>query len=103
MTDDLLQRALRIADRSMFAVLQSDTVAHDEFRTVLGLTDDTGQEVATLAEASPALQEAVAWLLERDYVQLSEDPSGQYVDVNRRPGEDDDDEADPGDNGDLQP
>lgn len=83
-----MQRALDIADRAMFSLLESEAVAHDDFRTVLGLTNEAQQEVACLAEASEALQEAVAWLLERGYVEMAEDPSGQYVNVVRRPGED---------------
>ena len=93
--EDLLTRALRIADSSMFALLESETVAHDEYRTVLGLTNEEQQEVASLPEASEAMQEAVAWLMERGYVEMAEDPSGQYVNVLRRPGEDDDEDMEP--------
>ena len=53
------------------------------------------QEVASLPEASDAMQEAVAWLMERGYVEMAEDPSGQYVNVLRRPGEDDDEDMEP--------
>lgn len=93
--EDLLTRALRIADSSMFALLETETVAHDEYRTVLGLTNEAQQEVASLPEASEAMQEAVAWLMERGYVEMAEDPSGQYVNVLRRPGEDDDEDMEP--------
>lgn len=34
-TEDLLTRALRIADSSMFSLLETETVAHDEYHTVL--------------------------------------------------------------------
>jgi hypothetical protein len=78
-----------------FSVLLSETVPHDDFQTVLGLTNVCQQEVARLTDASQALREAVDWLMERGYVELSEDPSGQYVDVVRRPGEDEDDEHAP--------
>ncbi len=91
-SEDLLTRALRIADSSMFELLETETVAHDEYRTVLGLTNEAQQEVASLAEASEAMQQAVAWLIERGYVEMAEDPSGQYVNVLRRPGEDDDED-----------
>ena len=94
-TEDLLTRALRIADSSMFSLLETETVAHDEYRTVLGLTNEEQQEVASLAEASEAMQEAVAWLMERGYVEMAEDPSGEYVNVLRRPGEDDDEDYEP--------
>lgn len=94
-TEDLLTRALRIADSSMFSLLETETVAHDEYHTVLGLTNEEQQEVASLAEASEAMQEAVAWLIERGYVEMAEDPSGEYVNVLRRPGEDDDEEGEP--------
>jgi hypothetical protein len=83
-------RALAIADRSMFERLDTEAVAHDDFRTVLGLTDEDQQEVARLADASQAMQEAVAWLIERGYVEMAEDTSGEYVNVIRRPGEDED-------------
>ena len=92
--EDLLTRALRIADSSMFALLETETVAHNS-GTVLGLTNEAQQEVASLPEASEAMQEAVAWLMERGYVEMAEDPSGQYVNVLRRPGEDDDEDMEP--------
>lgn len=87
----LLMQGLQLADEAMFAVLETETVAHDEYRTVLGLTNEDALEVPRLADASESLQQAVAWLRERGYVGLSEDPSGQYVDVMRRPGEEGDD------------
>lgn len=46
-------------------------------------------------EPSEAMQEAVAWLMARGYVEMAEDPSSQYVNVLRRPGEDDDEEGEP--------
>lgn len=39
--------------------------------------------------------EAGAWLMERGYVEMAEDPSGQYVNVLRRPGEDEDEDMEP--------
>ena len=92
---EMAQRALDLADRSMFDLLESEAIAHDEYRTVLGLTNEGQQEVASLAEASEAMQEAVQWLRERGYVEIAEDPSGEYVNVLRRPGEDDNEDMEP--------
>lgn len=88
MTEPTAERAFEIADEAMFSPLECECVAHDEFRTVLGLADEQCQEVASLAEASAAIREAVEWLIPRGYVELASDPSGEYVSVLRRPGED---------------
>lgn len=81
-------RAFQIADEAMFERLESECVPSDEYRTVLGLTDEGQQEVKTLAEASSAIQEAYEWLHPRGYVEVGEDKDGEFINVVRRPGED---------------
>jgi len=87
-TPEQIARAFEIADEAMFELLESECVPHDEFRTVLGLTDDGQLEVKTLAEAAPAIQEAYEWLHPRGYVELGQDKDGEFINVIRRPGED---------------
>ncbi len=81
------RRAFAIADRAMFEVLRTETVAIDDFECTLAITNAEGQPVHSIELASAELREAVAWLQQRHYIQLSSDGLGQYIDVNRRPGE----------------
>lgn len=84
---EVLDRAVEIADKAMFELLDTLAVAHDAHHTTFGLTNDDQEEVASLEEASTHLREAVEWLLERSYVETVIDQSGEYVYVLRRPGE----------------
>lgn len=84
----LTARAFEIADESMFEVLISHCVIGDEFQTLLGLVDEAGAEVRSLAEADANIAEAFEWLQPRGYVELAEDPEGEHILVVRRPGED---------------
>lgn len=86
-TPDQIGRAFEIADQAMFELLNSEGVPGDEHRTVFGFVDESCQEVASLAEASPAMRKAFEWLRERGYVELGEDKDGECVNVSRRPGE----------------
>lgn len=81
-------RAFEISDEAMFELLQAHCIPQDEFRVVLGLTGESGGEVAAFAAASQAIHDAYEWLAERGYVELDEDESGEYIFVKRRPGED---------------
>ena len=84
----LIERAFQIADEAMYELLESEGVPGDEHRTVFGIVDETCQEVNSLAEASPAMQEAVEWLSQRGYVEIATDGTGEFVQVNTRPGDD---------------
>ena len=100
-TDDRVKAARHLLgqmldkDLKRYGIQTAKADGGAQFRTVLGLTNEAQQEVASLPEASEAMQEAVAWLMERGYVEMAEDPSGQYVNVLRRPGEDDDEDMEP--------
>jgi len=87
-TPEQIAHAFEIADEAMYELLESEGVPGDEHRTVFGLVDETCQEVAALAEASPALREAFEWLRDRGYVELGSDKDGEFINVIRRPGED---------------
>lgn len=71
----------------MFEVLRTETVAIDDFEATLALTNAEGLPVDSIDLASEELREAVTWLQQRHYIQLASDGLGQYIDVNRRPGE----------------
>jgi hypothetical protein len=87
-TPEQIARAFEIADEAMYELLDTEGVPCDEHRTAFGLVDDCSQEVTTLAEACPALQEAFEWLRDRGYVELGQDKNGEFINVVRRPGED---------------
>ena len=74
---EIADRALCLADRGMFEVLECDGVLLDEHGKLYGLTDASCCEVATLAEASEELREAVEWLRERGFVELVDGPDGE--------------------------
>ncbi|GIL13656.1 MAG: hypothetical protein BroJett038_23760 [Chloroflexota bacterium] len=63
----------------MMELLQSHAVRCDEFGRLWGLVDANGVEVATLAEADPAVIEAVGWLQERELCEVIKDPHGEAV------------------------
>ncbi|QNK69226.1 hypothetical protein [Variovorax sp. PAMC26660] len=81
-------RAFEIADDSMFSLLINHCVIGDEHATILGLVDEAGIEVRSLAVADPNVIEAVEWLMPRGYVEVAADTDGEHVLVLRRPGED---------------
>lgn len=86
-----VHRAFAIADHAMFELLISEGVPGDSpapDTTVFGLVAEDGQEVTTLAAASPELRDAIEWLRDRGYVELGTDGGGEFVQVIRRPGED---------------
>lgn len=85
----MVHRAFEIADEAMFELLISEGAPDDVIdTTVIGLCDESSQEVASLAEASAAMREAFEWLQPRGYVELGTDGNGEFIDVVRRPGED---------------
>jgi len=90
---DLTARAFQLADEFTFELLQSECVAHDEHRLVLGLCNEVGIEVSSMAEASEAIREAFDWLQLRGYVESMTDACGECIVVRRRPGEDEDPES----------
>ncbi|MBK6616298.1 hypothetical protein [Ottowia sp.] len=79
-------RAFEIADESMFELLMAHGSPGGDDESQVGLVDDVQGEVSTLAEASPAIREAVEWLEPRGFVTMRSDGSGQYVAVLKRPG-----------------
>lgn len=83
-----VERAFQIADEAMFELLNSECIPQDEFRTTLGLVSESYTEVRLLADASDAIRDAVEWLEPRGFVKVSKDEAGEYIDVLRRPGDD---------------
>jgi hypothetical protein len=84
-----IARAFQIADEAMYELLVSEGVPDDAIdTTVIGLCNESSQEVASLAEASSAMREAFEWLQPRGYVELGTDGQGEFIHVVRRPGED---------------
>lgn len=84
---DAVVRAFDIADTHMFELMQAHCVPCDEYRLTLGLVDESGSEVRSLADADPSIVEAFEWLKDRGYVELGEDGDGEHILVVRRPGE----------------
>ena len=83
-----MRRAFEIADEAMFELLVSEGVPDDAIdTTVIGLCNESSQEVFRLAEASAAMREAFEWLEPRGYVELGTDGQGEFINVLRRPGE----------------
>lgn len=82
------REAFRIADRCMFELLTTHCIPQDLSDTALAITNELGDEVRTMADASEAIAEAFNWLEPRGYVSLVADGSGEYIGVNKRPGED---------------
>lgn len=82
-----IARAFEISDQAMFELIESEGMPLDEHRTVFGLVDESYQEVTSLAQASPALREAVEWLQPRGYIEIANDQDGEFINVVRRPGE----------------
>lgn len=87
-TAAMTQRAFEIADQAMFELLNSECIPQDDRRSVFGLVSESYTEVRSLAEASDAIREAVEWLEPRGFVKVSKDEAGEYIDVLRRPGDD---------------
>lgn len=63
-------RAYEIADECMLELLRGHALRHDEFGQIWSFADEHGEEVVTLAEAEPAVQEAVEWLVGRGMAEL---------------------------------
>lgn len=72
--------AFRIADEAMMDLLMCHSLPDEAIRSgfggVLALTDEDGDVVRTLAEADPAVQEALDWLLRRKLAELITDADG---------------------------
>lgn len=85
MTEEMLARAVEIADGVMFATLEGLCVSHGEHGTVLRFTNLEFDEVRSLADAAPVIREAVEWLVPRGYIELAKDSSGEYAYVLRLP------------------
>lgn len=75
----LFTRALEIADESMTELLRSHAKRADEHGVSWALVDEDGGDVATLAEADPAVIEAVEWLQERGLCEVVESPQAAMV------------------------
>jgi hypothetical protein len=90
---DATAKAFEIADQAMYEQLESEGVLSSADVGRIGLADDVGLEVPTLALAGRAIRDAVAWLQPRGYVSIASDAHGEYVLVLRVPGETDVDEA----------
>lgn len=83
-----IDRAFAIADESMFAQLERHCRHLDEFGVCLLPVDHEGRTVPSFADAEEPIRDAFDWCCARGYVEILEDDSGQYIWVNRRPGED---------------
>lgn len=69
--------AFAIADEAMAELLRGEALALTQ--DTFGLVNDAQQEVSELAQASPAVQQAVTWLHARGFLQISRDGHGMTV------------------------
>lgn len=77
--DQQTARAFEIADESMASLLRAHTLKCDEFGKLRKPLDDDGAEVATVAEADSATQDAIAWLAERGICEIIDEPGGEVI------------------------
>lgn len=79
-TAEQIARAFEIADEAMLSLLRSHTVKCVSDAMLLRRPlDDEGREVATVAEADAATQDAVAWLSERGLCEIIDEPGGEVI------------------------
>jgi site-specific recombinase XerC len=71
-------RAFEIADQAMAEQLTCHCV-QGEVDGVLGLCDENGMEVGTLAQANSAIREAFEWLSLRGRATLERDSGGECI------------------------
>lgn len=77
--EEIVALAFCIADESMLELLLAHTVhVSDELR---GLVDEKGAEVAALALADPAIEEAFEWLSLRGMAELATDSNGELIKI----------------------